>query len=147
MNKNYFLELKRVAPKFIKEFCEIYQYYEHENEYYSKYLLDATNIDCGFNTHGMMITHLQNEFDGSLEPFKLDVMLIISHLEANKYKFSFTPKFVSETNEFIYLINVYKIENSSFTEIIHGNIPKRKLENVMFDACIIAAKDLEQSLH
>lgn len=124
MHKEYFENLKKAAPNVMFAICNVYGYTEFEGEYYSNYLIKST---------GKSIPKLIETFDANLEPFKLNVMLVIDHLEANGYRFLS----VSLMND--YSIQVYK----NTTHIGSTAASGKFLHYALQDASIIAVRHLE----
>ena len=133
MYKEYFKELKNAAPKMMEQFCDIYGYTEFEGEYYNDYLIRATKPKQDYVNIKSRIKFLQNNYDGCLENFKLNIMSVIGHLEANKYTFNMA---LTEKNQ-------YSIQISKYIRV---ETDKGFIEYALQDASIVAAEHLEKSL-
>ena len=114
MFNEYYKRLNENCPKFMAFFCKVYKYTFFEDAYYSNYLLDATNFKNGFLNPKNLIKRLQENFDGNLDPFKLEPIMLIGHLESNGYHFDFVNK-KEENEDYVYniLINFIDSETSS----------------------------------
>lgn len=142
-------KLKEKAPKLMDEFCKIYGYTYYDGHYYNNYLLDATRIKVGRNFPGK-IERLKEKFDVNLEQFKLDVISVISHLQANGYCFDFFNSiFETSLKRAIQVnINIWRHNDDGRYKLgIPSNYEKQRyLEYAIQDACIIACEDLEKTL-
>ena len=143
MFNEYYKKLNENCPKLMAFFCKVYGYTFFEDAYYCNYLLDATNFENGFLNPKNLIKRLQEHFDGNLEPFKLEAIMLIGHLEANGYHFDFLNN-KDENGDYVYHIFIKRIENGQFINIDTSKAEKcRSFQYSLFDAALIASEHFE----
>lgn len=141
MYKKHHRILHEKCHKAMRVICEIYGFIYHEGEYYSTYLLDAVGDSPNKE---LQIDILKNEFDANLEPFKLQAIILIGHMQANGYIFDFLQKKDEVENRYFYEITVKRCVGDKIKTVVDSKLLKTiDFEYAAFDAAVIAAEHFE----